>query len=90
VNEAQRQDIEATIKILKRGGINAKIISFLCFWYPFKGSIKDHILYLENELKSEVRLVDIIGKAKFVMESCPCGLVIGIKRSDRGKGDGCV
>ena len=46
--ERKRQDIEATIEILK--GRFGKFYSFMLLWYPFRGSVKDHILYLENQL----------------------------------------
>ena len=46
--ERRRQDIEATIEILK--GRFGKFYSFMLLWYPFRGSVKDHILYLENQL----------------------------------------
>jgi len=48
VNKADIQDIEANIRILEKGGIQAKIHSFLCLWYPFRGSIEEHIKFLEN------------------------------------------
>jgi len=84
MNKATKQDIEATIKILK--GRFGKFYSFLLLWYPFRGSVKDHILYLENKLRDDLRLIDIIPKECFVIESCACGLVIGIKKDILGIG----
>jgi len=52
--EKLKQDIEATIRILrslrKRSKILARIGSFLLLWYPWRGSVQDHIDYLENLL----------------------------------------
>ena len=84
MNKATKQDIEATIKILK--GRFGKFYSFLLLWYPFRGSVKDHILYLKNKLRDDLRLIDIIPKQCFVIESCPCGLIIGIKKDILGTG----
>jgi len=84
MNKATKQDIEATIKILK--GRFGKFYSFLLLWYPFRGSVKDHILYLKNKLRGDLRLIDIIPKQCFVIESCPCGLIIGIKKGILGTG----
>ena len=84
MNKATKQDIEATIKILK--GRFGKFYSFLLLWYPFMGSVIDHIRYLENKLRDDLRLIDIIPKECFVIESCACGLVIGVKKDILGTG----
>ena len=48
----RKQDIEATINLLKRYRRFAKLISFILLWYPFKGSVEQHIFYLENLIRS--------------------------------------
>ena len=48
IKEREKQDIEANIKVLQ--GRLGKLYSFLLFWYPFRGSVEEHIRFLEKQL----------------------------------------
>jgi len=58
--EREVEDIEQNIKILKSGVMRGKIHSFLCLWYPFKGSVDSHIKNLEARLyDKKTRIIEL-------------------------------